>query len=167
MSMHPLLAQAQMSSLRPEPLEFDIGDTIKVHVRIKEGDKERTQIFEGIAIARRGAGVSETFTVRRIVEGEGVERVFPINSPKIAKVEVKRRAIVRRAKLYFLRDRVGKKAFTLKEKLIQKETVGRKRTRVKARKQKQADAAAVAALPAEPEKKNKKAKKKAAEKAKE
>jgi large subunit ribosomal protein L19 len=88
--------------------KFDIGDTVDVHLRILEGEKERVQIFNGIVIARKGDGVRETFTVRRIVQGEGVERVFPLNSPKIAKVDVKRQGETRRAKLYYLRDRVGK-----------------------------------------------------------
>src|SRR5262249_41235817 len=87
---------------------FAIGDTVDVHLRILEGTKERIQVFNGTVIARRGAGASEMFKVRRIVQGEGVERTFPLNSPKIAKVEVKRTGEVRRAKLYYMRDRVGK-----------------------------------------------------------
>ena len=105
---HPLLDLAETSSLREKPLRFSIGDTVDVHTRILEGDKERVQIFTGVVIATRGAGTREMFTVRRIVAGQGVERVFPTNSPKIAKVVVKRHGRVRRAKLYFLRDRVGK-----------------------------------------------------------
>ena len=97
------------------PPEFEIGDTVDVHTRILEGEKERIQIFSGVVIARSGAGVREMFTVRRIVAGQGVERKFPVHSPRIAKVEVKRSGIVRRAKLYFLRDRVGK-AVRLKER---------------------------------------------------
>ncbi len=91
-----------------EIAEFTIGDTVDIHLRILEGTKERLQVFNGVVIARRGAGASEMFTVRRIVQGEGVERIFPLNSPKIAKVEVKRTGEVRRAKLYYMRDRVGK-----------------------------------------------------------
>lgn len=94
--------------------EFEIGDTVDVHTKILEGDKERIQVFTGTVIARSGAGLREMFTVRRIVAGEGVERKFPLHSPRVAKVEVKRRSVVRRAKLYFLRDRVGK-AVRLKE----------------------------------------------------
>jgi len=94
--------------------EFRIGQTVNVAVRIVEGDKERIQVFSGTVIARRGSGISETFTVRRIVNNQGVERVFPIHSPKIAGVEVVRSGKVRRAKLYYLRDRVGK-ATRLKE----------------------------------------------------
>ena len=92
----------------PDPLKFEVGDTVDVHCRILEGNKERIQIFTGIVIARRGAATREMFTVRRIVGGEGVERIFPVNSPKIAKLEVVRHGKVRRAKLYYLRDRVGK-----------------------------------------------------------
>lgn len=87
---------------------FHVGDSVDVHVRIKEGDKERIQIFSGICIARKGGGLRETFTVRRIVEGEGVERIFPLHSPRIAQIEVVRRGDARRAKLYYLRERVGK-----------------------------------------------------------
>jgi large subunit ribosomal protein L19 len=104
-----LLKKVEASSLREKPLSFEIGDTVNVHTRIlEEGDKERIQIFSGIVIARRGAGTREMFTVRRIVAGEGVERSFPVNSPKIAKLEVLRHGKVRRAKLFYLRDRVGK-----------------------------------------------------------
>ena len=106
--MHELLKLAEESSLREEPLSFEIGDLVDVHTRILEGDKERVQIFTGTIIARRGSGTCETFTVRRVVAGEGVERTFPVHSPKIAKLVVKRHAKVRRAKLFYLRDRVGK-----------------------------------------------------------
>ena len=88
--------------------EFQIGDTVDVHCRILEGEKERIQIFTGVVIARSGSGTREMFIVRRIVQGEGVERKFPLHSPRIAKIEVKRPGVVRRAKLYYLRDRVGK-----------------------------------------------------------
>ena len=91
-----------------ELAKFEIGDTVDVHQRILEGAKERIQVFQGVVIARKGEGLQEMFTVRRIVQGEGVERVFPLHSPKIAKIEVKRTGEVRRAKLYYLRDRVGK-----------------------------------------------------------
>ena len=87
---------------------FQIGDTVDVHQRILEGQKERVQVFSGVVIARKGDGLREMFVVRRIVQGEGVERVFPVHSPKIAKIDVKRTGQVRRAKLYYLRDRVGK-----------------------------------------------------------
>ncbi len=98
----------EYGSLRPEPLVFTVGDTVDVHCRIKEGDKERVQIFTGVVIARRGTGTSAMFTVRRIVAGEGVERIFPDHCPNIAKLVVKRHGKVRRAKLYYLRDRIGK-----------------------------------------------------------
>jgi large subunit ribosomal protein L19 len=106
--MQKLIAAAEQGSFRENPLAFEIGDTVDVHTRILEGDKERIQLFSGVVIAKRGGGMREMFTVRRIVAGEGVERSFPINSPKVADVVVKRHAKVRRAKLYYLRDRVGK-----------------------------------------------------------
>ena len=102
-----LIAQDSIKSDAPV---IEIGDTGKVHVKIREGDKERIQIFEGTIIARKGSGVSETFTVRRLSYGVGVERVFPVHSPNVAKVEVVRHGRVRRSKLYYLRDRVGKAA---------------------------------------------------------
>jgi large subunit ribosomal protein L19 len=101
--------------LKSEIPNFSIGDTVDVHTKILEGDKERIQIFTGVVIARSGSGSREMFTVRRIVANEGVERKFPIHSPKIEKIEVVRSGVVRRAKLYFLRDRVGK-AVRLKER---------------------------------------------------
>jgi large subunit ribosomal protein L19 len=110
-----ILAKVEASSLKSEVPQFAIGDTVDVHTRILEGEKERVQIFNGVVIARAGSGSRETFTVRRIVAGEGVERKFPIHSPKIAKVEVKRSGVSRRAKLYYLRDRVGK-SVRLREK---------------------------------------------------
>ena len=96
--------------LKAEKPEVNIGDTVKVHVRIKEGEKERIQIFEGTVIAKNNSGIAETFTVRRVSYGVGVERVFPVHSPSVAKVELVRKGQVRRAKLYYLRDRVGKAA---------------------------------------------------------
>ena len=89
---------------------FRVGDTVKVHVRIKEGDKERIQMYEGVCIARKGKGATETFTVRRVSYNVGVERTFPVHSPKLAKIELVRRGKVRRAKLYYLRERTGKSA---------------------------------------------------------
>lgn len=164
MSIQPQLAKVEEGYLKSEPPQFDIGDTVEVTLKLVEGEKEKTQVFSGIVIARRGAGTNETFMVRRIVAGEGVERIFPLHSPKIASIEVKRRAVVRRAKLYYLRDRIGKQAFRLKERvIIEKKTTGRSRTRIKARKAKQEEAAAAAA--AAPAKKEKKSKKKSANKA--
>ncbi len=98
------------SSMKEEVPQFEVGDTVRVHVRIKEGDKSRIQVFEGTVIARKHGGISETFTVRRVAHGCGIERVFPIHSPAVSKVEVVRNGKVRRAKLYYLRDRVGKAA---------------------------------------------------------
>lgn len=102
-----LIAQ---DSLKSELPVLNIGDTVKVHVRIKEGEKSRIQLFEGTIIAKKHGGVSETFTVRRVAHGVGVERVFPVHSPTVEKVEIVRAGRVRRAKLYYLRDRVGKAA---------------------------------------------------------
>jgi large subunit ribosomal protein L19 len=108
-SMDALKLIAQ-DSLKQELPVVRIGDTVKVHVRIKEGERERIQLFEGTVIAKKHGGVEETFTVRRVAHGVGIERVFPIHSPTVAKVEVVRQGRVRRAKLYYLRDRVGKAA---------------------------------------------------------
>ena len=101
--------------LKTDPPTFEIGDTVDVHTKILEGEKERIQIFTGTVIARAGSGMNETFTVRRIVAGEGVERKFPLHSPRVEQVVVKRSSVVRRAKLYFLRNRVGK-AVRLKDR---------------------------------------------------
>mgnify|MGYP002509693293 CR=1 FL=1 len=108
-----LIAQ---DSLKAEKPSFEIGDTIRIGVKIREGERERIQEFEGTVIAKNGSGVSETFTVRRVSYGVGVERVFPIHSPNVADVKIIRRGKVRRAKLYYLRDRVGK-ASKVKEKI--------------------------------------------------
>ncbi len=102
--------------IRTDLPAFNIGDTIKIGVKVKEGSKERVQMFEGTVIAKKHGGINETFTVRRISYGVGVERTFPINSPKLASIAVVRRGKVRRAKLYYLRDRVGK-ATRVKEKI--------------------------------------------------
>ena len=112
-----LIELVEQSSLKQgdDLPEFEIGDSVDVHTRILEGNKERIQVFSGVVIARNGRGPGQMFTVRRIVNNEGVERKFPVHSPKIAKVEVTRSAVVRRAKLYYLRDRVGK-AVRLKER---------------------------------------------------
>jgi large subunit ribosomal protein L19 len=110
-----ILKLVEKSSLKTEVPQFAVGDTVDVHTRILEGEDERIQIFSGTVIARSGSGSREMFSVRRIVSGEGVERKFPLHSPKIAKVEVKRSGATRRAKLYYLRDRVGK-AVRLRER---------------------------------------------------
>lgn len=117
-----LIDVVEKASLREDALKFEVGDTVDVHCRILEGDKERIQIFNGVVIAKRGSGTREMFTVRRIVAGEGVERTFPINSPKIAKLVVKRHGRVRRAKLYYLRGRTGK-AVRLTERRARRDEV--------------------------------------------
>ena len=111
-----LLDKIEAAQLRKEPLEFSVGDSVKVHTRVVEGDKARIQVFAGLVIGRRGHGATETFTVRRISYGEGVERVFPVHSPRIEKVVVDRQGRVRRAKLTYLRERIGKKALAVKAK---------------------------------------------------
>jgi large subunit ribosomal protein L19 len=121
MNKQEILSLCEKPSIKETQLKFDVGDTVDVHTRILEGEKERIQIFSGVVIAKSGSGTREMFTVRRIVGGEGVERKFPVNSPKISKVDVKRSGIVRRAKLYYLRDRVGK-AVKLRERKEVKET---------------------------------------------
>jgi large subunit ribosomal protein L19 len=110
-----ILEMIEKPHIKAEIPDFAIGDTVDVHTKILEGDKERIQVFTGVVIARAGSGSRETFTVRRIVANEGVERKFPLHSPKIEKIEVVRGGVVRRAKLYFLRDRVGK-AVRLRER---------------------------------------------------
>ena len=103
-----LMQLIEGTQIKPDAPQFEIGDQVDVHQRILEGDKARVQVFSGTVIARRGDGMRAMYTVRRIVQGEGVERTFPLHSPKIEKVEVKRSGVTRRAKLYYLRDRVGK-----------------------------------------------------------
>ena len=108
MNRQAILDSVVQDQIKSDVPRMDIGDTVNVHFRIVEGDKERIQVFQGVLIGRKGAGINESMTVRRLVDGSGVERVFPVNSPRVAKFEVVRRADSRRAKLYFLRDRVGK-----------------------------------------------------------
>ena len=108
------LEQIQREQMKTDVADFSVGDTVKVHTRVLEGGKERIQLFAGIVIARKGQGVGQSFTVRKISYGEGVERVFPVHTPKISKVEVVKRGRVRRARLHYLRDRVGKKAMLVK-----------------------------------------------------
>ncbi|MFM7318718.1 MAG: 50S ribosomal protein L19, partial [bacterium] len=110
-----LMTKVEQASLRENVPNFEVGDTVDVHVRILEGDKERIQIFNGVVIGRSGSGTREMFTVRRIVAGEGVERKFPLHSPRIADITVKRSGLVRRAKLNYLRNRTGK-AVRLRER---------------------------------------------------
>ena len=113
-----LFDKIESEQFRKNPLEFNVGDTVRVHTKVVEGDKERIQVFAGIVIGRRGRGLNENFTVRRISYGEGVERVFPVNSPRVEKIEVERRGKVRRAKLTYLRKRIGKSATAVKQKDI-------------------------------------------------
>ena len=105
-----LIQAITADALKAEPPQVSVGDTVRVHVKIKEGSRERVQVFEGIVIAKKHGGISETFTVRRLSYGVGVEKVFPVHAPNIAKVELVRRGKIRRAKLYYLRGRVGKRA---------------------------------------------------------
>ena len=110
-----LLEKIESEQYRKEKAEFAVGDSVRVHTKVVEGDKERIQIFSGVVIGKRGRGLNETFTVRRISYGEGVERVFPLHSPRVEKVEVERKGSVRRAKLTYLRKRLGKGATLVKE----------------------------------------------------
>lgn len=111
-----LLDKIQSEQFRKDDAKFGVGDSVRVHTKVVEGDKERIQIFSGVVIGKRGRGLNETFTVRRISYGEGVERIFPLHSPRVDKVEVERQGSVRRAKLTYLRKRLGKGATLVKEK---------------------------------------------------
>ena len=117
--MKQQIADLEKKHLRELP-QFDIGDTIDVHFRIREENKTRIQVFSGIVIGKKGRGVNKTFTVRRISYGEGVERIFPVSSPLIEKVAIKKKGRTRRAKLYYLRGKKGKKATKVREKIVQK-----------------------------------------------
>lgn len=116
--MNPIIAELTRSQIQTDRVAFKVGDGVKVHTKVREGDKERLQIFSGIVIARKGRGSQESFTVRRISYGEGVERVFPLHSPSVAKIEVDRESITQKARLYYLRKRVGKQASTVKERRL-------------------------------------------------
>jgi len=111
-----LLEKIHSEQFRKDKAEFNVGDSVKVHTKVVEGDKERIQIFAGVVIGKRGRGLNETFAVRRISYGEGVERIFPVHSPRVDKIEVERKGSVRRAKLTYLRKRLGKGATLVKEK---------------------------------------------------
>ncbi len=111
-----LLDKIESEQFRKDPVQFAVGDSVRVHTKVVEGDKERIQIFSGVVIGRRGHGLNEMFTVRRISYGEGVERVFPMHSPRVEKVEVERKGRTRRAKLTYLRKRLGKGATLVKER---------------------------------------------------
>lgn len=114
--MKPVLQEITREQLKTDLPPFKVGDGVRVHTKVREGEKERIQVFAGIVIARKGHGIHETFTVRRISYGEGVEKVFPVHSPNIDKIAVDRESEVMRARLYYLRDRVGKKAVQVKER---------------------------------------------------
>lgn len=111
-----LLEKIESEQFRKDNPDFGVGDSVRVHTKVVEGDKERIQIFSGVVIGKRGRGLNEMFTVRRISYGEGVERIFPVHSPRVDKIEVERRGSVRRAKLTYLRKRLGKGATLVKEK---------------------------------------------------
>jgi large subunit ribosomal protein L19 len=114
--MNPIIREITAGRLITDRDHFKVGDGVKVHVKVREGDKERIQIFSGIVIAKKHAGISATFTVRRMIAGEGVERIFPVHSPSIARIEVERESVPMRAKLYYIRQRVGKDAMKVREK---------------------------------------------------
>lgn len=116
--MKPIIEEITKEQLQPNRDHFKVGDGVRVHTRVREGEKERIQVFAGIVIARKGRGIHETFTVRRISYGEGVERVFPVHSVNIEKVEVDRESIPMKARMYYLRDRIGKAANKVKEKRL-------------------------------------------------
>ena len=117
--MNPIINEITAHQLKKDLPPFKVGDGVRVHTKVREGDKERVQVYSGIVIARKGHGIHETFTVRRISYGEGVERVFPLHSPRIAKVEVETVGTARRAKLNYLRNRKGKSAMAVREKATQ------------------------------------------------
>jgi large subunit ribosomal protein L19 len=114
--MNPIIKEITSAQVRSDTPPFKVGDGVRVHARVREGDKERIQIFSGIVIARKGSGIHEMFTVRRISYGEGVERVFPVNSPNIEKIEIERQSEPMRARLYYLRNRTGKAAVAIRER---------------------------------------------------
>ena len=118
MNTQELMDEITAGELKDNRDDFRVGDGVAVHVRVIEGNKERIQIFHGIVISRKGHGVNESFTVRRIASGVGVERVFPVHSPRIDKIEVERESMPMRAKMYYMRDRIGKSAMKVKEKRL-------------------------------------------------
>ena len=123
-----ILDKIESEQFRKDNADFGVGDSIRVHTKVVEGDKERIQIFSGVVIGKRGRGMNETFTVRRISYGEGVERIFPLHSPRVEKIEVERKGAVRRAKLTYLRQRLGKGATLVKEKETARTAAGKKET---------------------------------------
>ena len=114
--MNPIISEITAEQVKKDITPFKVGDGVRVHTKVREGDKERVQVYSGIVIARKGQGIHEAFTVRRISYGEGVERVFPVNSPNIEKIEIERESEPMRARLYYLRKRTGKAAVAIKEK---------------------------------------------------
>ena len=114
--MNPIIQEITAAQVKQDTPDFKVGDGVRVHTKVREADKERIQVFAGIVIARKGHGIHETFTVRRISYGEGVERVFPVNSPNIEQIEIERASEPMKARLYYLRDRTGKAAMAIKEK---------------------------------------------------
>jgi large subunit ribosomal protein L19 len=146
--MDAIMNDVEEAYMKKKTPRFNIGDTVDVHIKIREGDRERVQVFTGTVISRRGSGTRETFTVRRIVAGEGVERVFPLHSPVVTSIEVARKGRVRRAKLYYLRERVGKatKVKELIEELGEKKKSRTKKRGRKARKAKDEAASAEATV---------------------
>ncbi|MGA2444849.1 MAG: 50S ribosomal protein L19 [Opitutaceae bacterium] len=119
--MNPIIKEITAHQLKKGLPAFKVGDGVRVHTKVREGDKERIQIFSGVVIARKGHGIHETFTVRRISYGEGVERVFPVNSPNIDKIEIERESEPMRARMYYLRERTGKAAMAVKKKRYEEE----------------------------------------------
>jgi len=132
--MANIIDKIQKEQMKSDFVRFKVGDAVRVHTRVVEGDKERIQIFSGIVIGRKGALLNETFTVRRISYGEGVERVFPVHSPRIAKIDVETQGTARRAKLNYLRDRKGKSAMAVRERKADKTKVEQARQDKAARK---------------------------------
>src|SRR5882762_9200726 len=120
--MNPIISQITAYQVKNDITPFKVGDGVRVHTKVREGDKERVQIYAGIVIARKGHGIHESFTVRRLSYGEGVERVFPVNSPNIEKIEVERESEAMKARLYYLRRRTGKAAVAVKERENRVET---------------------------------------------
>ncbi|MBL9218087.1 MAG: 50S ribosomal protein L19 [Opitutaceae bacterium] len=114
--MNPIIQEITAAQVKHKIAPFKVGDGVRVHTKVREGDKERVQIFAGVVIAHKGSGIHENFTVRRISYGEGVERVFPVNSPNLEKIEVEKEAEAGKARLFYLRDRSGKAAMAVKEK---------------------------------------------------
>lgn len=116
--MNPIIREITEEQLQPNRVDFKVGDGVRVHTKVREGGKERIQIFSGIVICRRGSGIHETFTVRRISHGEGVERIFPTHSPNVIKIEVDRESVIKRARMYYIRKRVGRQAVKVDEKRV-------------------------------------------------